>query len=165
MISKKPYNQAALPVGEEVDVRVMPNLDDLTAREFSAVQIRQSEDAWNSLYLAWSDAAFDNSMDSYDSSSSAFAGLKEVYIRETCELVITCMEELAQARLKEGQSPADLWQCMLREKHDGLDQVSDRLLLGYLLKLYVNMTRRDNKSDLPRTCLWRTKVLACERVS
>lgn len=48
------------------------------------------------------------------------------------------MEELVQARLKEGQSPPELGKWVLRKRdivfYDGLDRVADRSLLEYFVE-------------------------------
>lgn len=64
--------------GREIDVAVVPSIDDLIAREFSAALMRQGKDPWNALYLVSPDATYLNLMDNYDSSSSAFTALEEL---------------------------------------------------------------------------------------
>lgn len=62
-------------VGEEVDVGVMPKVDDSSREDLSATHIRQRKGAWNSLYLVCPDVTYQSLMDILDSPSSVFAAL------------------------------------------------------------------------------------------
>lgn len=79
-----------------MDVGKIPNIDDLVGRGFTASQIRQSKDSWNSLHLACSDEAYQTVTGSHDSQSSVFAALKDFCVQDTCVLETTCMEDVVK---------------------------------------------------------------------